>query len=137
MNEVHTPYLLAASCEMVEGDDDMVTSAKPVVEVPQDAVGAILRVTCVTRSGAVQPVDGGSDVLFHCSTPEGVAVTTDGVGAYATDGSDGDLDFVLTANEVSEPRDLWCEFEVQGLPTGTRITRVFILRVTRRARVEA
>lgn len=110
----------------------------PVFEIPEDSTSAILRHT-ITSDGAADDLSAASgDLLFHAKDEDGAAVATDQVAAWFTDGSDGKIQFAMTTLPAivnGGARDLICEFEVQGFNGGNLITKAFILRVTKRAKV--
>ena len=115
----------------------MALLSMPVVTVPKDSTDSLLRVTLVDQDGDPETgLDAATGPLyFHAKTVDGVSVLQDGTATWTTDGSDAQIEFPLTANEVDTARDLLVEFEVQGLTSGDRVSRMFILRVLERARV--
>ncbi len=107
----------------------------PVVRVPQDSTATVLRVTFHDEDGAIVDLSSATGAkLFHASTIDGTAVTTDGAAVFTTDGSDGQVQYQLTSAEVGIVRDLRCEFEIQGYNGGNLISEEIILRVVERAK---
>jgi hypothetical protein len=105
-----------------------------VYEVPVGSTAANFVHYEYDDDGKEENLSGGTSVLWSCRTPDGDAVTTDATGAYLTDGTDGALLYALTSAEVGTERDLFCDFTVTGLPSGTFISKMFILRVVPRGR---
>lgn len=110
--------------------------ASQVVHVTKDSTATILRVTFKDDNGAVINLSGAAGPLyFHASTLDGTAITTNGVAAFTGTGTDGRVQFTLTANEVGTLRSMRAEFEVQNYSGGNLISEMFILRVIERAKV--
>ena len=107
----------------------------PIVDVVKDSTATLLVITIVDENGNALDVSGGSSVLFHCSTIDGVSVRANGVGGYVTDGTNGQVKYQLTSTEVTTVRRMFAEFEVQGLTAGNLITETFLLNVRNRAKV--
>lgn len=108
----------------------------PVFPVPEDSTASILR-TPITFDGVALDLSSASgDLLFYCRTRSGVAVVDGAAASWYTDGSDGTIEIQMTAAVVSSgPRDLYCEFEIQGYNGGELVSDPFIVRVTKRAKV--
>lgn len=110
----------------------------PVFEIPEDSTAAILRHT-ITSDGVADDLSSASgDKLFYATDEDGVAVVSAIASAFFTDGSDGKVQVQMsaaTAVVTNGPRDLICEFEIQGFNGGNLVTKPFILRVTKRAKV--
>lgn len=102
-------------------------------QVRRIAVGSLATLTMTARNqdGTVKDLSAGSTVYFHASH-DGTAVMTNGVAAFVTDGSDGQVTYTLTSTEADTVRELLCEFEV--LEIGW-ISEAFTLQVCRRAKV--
>lgn len=109
--------------------------ASPILRVPKDNTGTVIIGRFKDDSGNIIDLSAATgDKLFHCSQRDGSAVTTDGAASFTTDGTDGKVQFTLTATEVGTVQELRCEFEVQGLSGGNRISEQFILKIIERAK---
>jgi len=119
-------------------EDDMRTHnrARTVVRVPQDATATIIRATIVDEDGtAIDLSSATGSSYFHASTQDGTNVRYQGAASYTTDGTDGQVEYALTATEVGTVRKLRCEFEVQGYGGGNLISEMFYIKVIERAAV--
>lgn len=112
------------------------SKAPRTIVVPKDSIGVAVVATVRDDAGAVVDLSGATgSLLFHSSTLEGVAVRTDAVATFTTDGTDGKIQFALAALDVATVRSLRCEFEVQGLAGVNLITDQFVLKIVARAKV--
>lgn len=118
-----------------EGEERMAISGLEVVPIPKDSTNTKVQAKVVDKSHSAVDVSGGGSVLFFAKTLDGVSVINGSAGQYTTDGTDGLLEFVATADLVGTVRQLLCEFEVTGLTNGNKVTRMFILDVEDRAKV--
>ncbi len=121
-----------------EKGQSMLTHSKvaAVVRVPKDSTATIVRATFVDESGSAIDLSGATgSKYFHASTQVGASVTYQGAASFYTDGTDGKVQFTLTATEVGTIRTLRCEFEVQGYGGGNLIGEMFLLQVVERAAV--
>ena len=108
----------------------------PVFNVPEDSTGSVLEVTIVSDRSAVDLSVATGDKYFHARTKDGAAVVTDLAATFTGDGTDGKIRAGMTAVIVeSGPRDLICEFEIQGYAGGNLVSDSFILRIRPRAKV--
>lgn len=108
----------------------------PVIEIPEGSTGAVLEYTFVTNGAADDLSSATGSLYFHASDVEGVAVATNKVANWVTDGSDGKISTDMNPAIVDNgPRDLYCEFEVQDYNSGNLISYTFILRILKRAKV--
>jgi len=112
-----------------------VLTSMQIFEVPVGSTGSLLRVTCIDQDGQVVDLSGATQVLFNAKATDGTAVLQDATASLTTDGSDGKVETALSNTLVDTVRDLWCDFEVRGLASGTLITRMFVLRILDRAKV--
>lgn len=130
-----SPEVLAAEVSLVEEGDEMSIAGLKVVPFPKDSTSTKLQAKVVDKRHQAVDVSGGGSVLFFAKTLDDVAVVNGEAAAYTTDGTDGLLEFVTTAALVGTVRQLICEFEVTGLPTGNKVTKRFILDIEDRAKV--
>jgi hypothetical protein len=119
----------------LRADNTMLTNprAVPVLKVPLNATNRTI-VATIKDGSSVVDLSGAATKLFHARTDMGVAVTTSGAATFVTDGTDGKVQFVLTATELGTARDLYCEFEFTAMANGDDISEMFILRVLERAK---
>jgi hypothetical protein len=113
------------------------SKAKQVMRVPQGSTAAVATCRFHKKNGDARNLSTATgSLLFHCSTEDGTAVTTNGAAFFKTDGSDGLVSYSLTATELDTIRNLRCEFEVQGVDGGVEnlIGDMFMLMVLERAR---
>ena len=113
----------------------MTIAGMAVFPVSQGSTASLFRYVVLDEDNNPDDIRGGTAVKFHAKTPDDVSVSLDAVAAYETNGSDGVLVYELTSAAVDIARDLWCEFEVQGLSSGTLVTDMFIMRINPRAKV--
>ena len=107
----------------------------PVVEIPEDSTATTLQFTFITNGSADDLSPASGNKYFHCRTVEGVAVVTEQTANFLDDGTDGVVETTMNSTIVSQgPRDLYCEFEIQGFGGGNLISYTFILRILKRAK---
>lgn len=109
--------------------------AMTVVEIPQGSTAAILDYAFVTEGVADDLSSAGGNKYFQASDVNGVAVATDHLADWSTDGTDGRVQTTMNEALVGTVRDLYCEFEVEDYNGGNLISYTFILRILKRARV--
>lgn len=117
---------------------DMLTHNKkqPVARVPVGSTSTVLRGTIVNASGTAIDLSGATGAkYFHSSTQAGGSLTYQGVASFTTDGTDGKVQFQLTAQEVGSKGSVRAEFEIQGYNGGNLVTEVFLIQATERAAV--
>lgn len=108
-----------------------------VMRVPQSSTAAVATVRFHDEDGNVRDLSSATgSLLFHCSTEDGTAITTNGAASFTSDGTDGKVSYNLTGTELDTIRNLRCEFEVQGVDGGSEnlVSEMFMLMVTERAR---
>lgn len=113
-------------------------ASMPVHEVPEGSTASILRYEFITDGVADDLSAATGDKHFYAKTLGGVQVVDQGIASWATDGSDGLIDFTLGAAMVgfgTAPRDLICDFEIEEFNGGELVSKPFIIRVTKRAKV--
>jgi len=120
----------------LRSENAMLTNPRsiPVLKVPKNATNRSV-VATIKDGNTIVNISGATSKLFHARNDLGVAVTTSAVAVFVTDGTDGKIKFVLTANEVGTARDIYCEFEFVGMTDGDDVSEMFILRVMERAKV--
>lgn len=108
----------------------------PVVEIPEGSTAAVLEYIFTTNGAADDLSSATGNLYFHASTRDGTAVVTDQTASWTALGADGSVETNMNSTIMdSGPRDLYCEFEVQGFNSGNLISYTFILRITARAKV--
>ena len=107
----------------------------PVLRLPEDCTGSILRVTYKDGSSVIDLSVATGSIYFHAKDENGTAVTTDGTASFFTDGTDGIVQHTLVSGEVGTVRRIFCEYEVQGYNGGNLISEMFVLDVIDRAKV--
>lgn len=118
----------------------MGTTRQPVIRVPQGSTATWIRAEIVDSTGNAVDVSAGTSILFYASTPDGTAVVSGDAAEYVSDGSDGQVQFLSTEALVGTPRDLYCEFEIQGVNgvvNRNEVTHRFTLQIVPRAKVGA
>ena len=108
----------------------------PVIEIPEGSTAAVLEYIFTTDGAADDLSSATGNLYFHASTRDGVSVVTDQTAGWTAGGSDGSIETNMNTTIMDNgPRDLYCEFEVQGYNSGNLISYTFILRITKRAKV--
>jgi len=108
----------------------------PVIELPEDSTAAVLEFIFTTDGAADDLSAASGNLYFHARTVEGVAVVTEQTAGWTAGGTDGSIETNMNSTIVSSgPRDLYCEFEVQGFNAGNLLSYTFILRILKRAKV--
>jgi len=118
-------------------DDDMSKVPIKRYELPVGSTATIVDMVIEDDDGAAIDLSGATgDVLFNAITapPDPTQVTDNAAAGFRNDGSDGLVSFQLTNNEASEERELWCDFEVQGINGGNLVSYRFVLDFIGRAR---
>ena len=108
----------------------------PVIEIPEGSTAAVLEYIFTTNGSPDDLSSARGNLYFHASTRDGVAVVTEQTAGFTGGGADGAVETNMNSTIMdSGPRDLYCEFEVQGFNSGNLISYTFILRITKRAKV--
>ena len=108
----------------------------PVIEIPEGSTAAVLEYIFTTNGAADDLSSASGNLYFHARTVEGVSVVTEQTASWTGGGSDGSIETNMNSAIMSQgPRDLYCEFEVQGFNSGNLISYTFILRILKRAKV--
>ena len=112
------------------------SSPMAVVEIPEDSTAATIEYTFVTNGVPDDLSSATGPLYFHASDVNGAAVVTNQSANVTGDGSDGQVETAMNSAIMSHgPRDIYCEFEVQGFNQGNLISYTFILRILKRAKV--
>ena len=107
----------------------------PVIELPEDSTAAVLEFVFTTNGAADDLSSATGNLYFHARTVEGVSVVTEQTAGWTSAGEDGAIETNMNSTIMSQgPRDLYCEFEVQGFNSGNLISYTFILRILKRAK---
>ena len=110
------------------------SSPMAVVEIPEDSTAATIEYTFVTNGVPDDLSSASGPIYFHASDVNGAAVVTNQSASFT--GGMGEVETAMNSAIMSHgPRDLYCEFEVQGFNQGNLISYTFILRILKRSKV--
>lgn len=107
----------------------------PIYHIMEGSTASKITHTLKEDGVAVDLSAAAGNLYLQVRDSSHTAVETNLAASWVTDGSDGQIEVRATANMVSQPRDLKCNWEINGYDGFTLVTFPFILRVVPSAKV--